>query len=189
MSPTYVEKAAGFAGMKLMPNFYTSPIAYNGRVSSIIISGTDLDRPMGMRKDESGAPMFLPSAALDYELEVGIFVSKPLPYGKRLSADDAAEHVFGFALVNDWSARDIQGYESFPAGPFNSKSHGTSISPWVIVPEALEHAATRPLHQGDNDAPEHLKQKSLEGSIYDVDVQAYIARKRHLPTGVWILPG
>jgi fumarylacetoacetase len=169
------------SGMAMPPNFYHSPIAYNGRPSSVIASGTDIPIPLGMRKNEKGDPEFLPSAMLDYELEFGIIISKPVPFGKRITADEASGHVFGFVLINDWSARDIQFYESFPAGPFNSKSFATSMSPWVIVPEALEFAKARPLHQEMDKAPVHLRHSSLEDTIYDVDVQAYVGSKYDSP--------
>jgi fumarylacetoacetase len=172
------------SGMSTMPqNFYHSPIAYNGRTSSIILSGVDIPRPKGIYKNKNDLPELQSCAKLDYELEMGIFVSKPLPWGKTISADEAlAEHVFGYALLNDWSARDIQGYESFPVGPFNAKSFATSLAPWVILPEALEPAKTAPLRQKDGDVLPHLQHKSLEGTIYDVAIECSLARKFSLCT-------
>ena len=121
--------------------------------------------------------VFAPTQKLDYELEMGIFVSSPVPWGQTVSADMAAvEHIFGFVLLNDWSARDNQFYESSPIGPFNSKAAGTSISPWVIMPEALEAARTAPLHQKPGDVPAHLEHADLAGTIYDISFESHLAR-------------
>jgi fumarylacetoacetase len=123
----------------LMPNWLHMPIAYHGRSSSIVLSGTDIHRPTGQTKAaDNPLPSFEPSREMDFELEVGFFVSKGNELGKPISVEDAYEHIFGMVLVNDWSARDIQRWEYQPLGPFLSKNLATSISPWVVTLEALE---------------------------------------------------
>jgi fumarylacetoacetase len=123
----------------LMPNWKYLPVGYHGRSGTVVLSGTQVPRPNGQRPGE-GAPTFGPSRRLDFEAEVGFVVgvgsSTPLRVGQF------ADHVFGAFLVNDWSARDIQAWESRPLGPFLAKSFATSISPWIVPLEALEHART-----------------------------------------------
>jgi fumarylacetoacetase len=118
----------------LLPNYTHIPIAYHGRASSIVISGTPIRRPAG----QLGAGISGPTGRLDYELELGMFVGHGNPLGTPIPEGEAEEHLFGFCLVNDWSARDIQRWESQPLGPFLSKSFSTSISPWVVMREALQ---------------------------------------------------
>ena len=122
----------------LLPNYKYVPIAYHGRASSILPSGTSIKRPKGQRKapDES-VPSFGASQLLDYELEVGFFVGVGNELGQPIAIDRAEEHIFGLCLVNDWSARDIQAWEYQPLGPFLSKSFATMVSPWVVTLEAL----------------------------------------------------
>ena len=121
----------------LLPNYKYIPIGYHGRASSIVVSGKSIRRPWGQTKSSTGAPVFEPSRSLDYELEVGIFVGPGNPLGRSISIDEAEQHIFGFCLVNDWSARDIQSWEYQPLGPFLAKSFATTISPWVVPLEAL----------------------------------------------------
>ena len=123
----------------LFPNYKHLPIAYHGRSSSIVAGGTPIRRPSGQWKEPSAeAPRFGPSRQLDCELEVGFFVGPGNALGSPVPIDEAEERVFGFALVNDWSARDIQAWEYQPLGPFLSKSFATSVSPWVVTLEALQ---------------------------------------------------
>ena len=123
----------------LMPNWLHLPVAYHGRASSVVVSGTDLHRPCGQTKPEGAdAPVFGPSRSLDFELEVGYFLGPGNELGVPIPAGRARDHVFGMVLVNDWSARDIQAWEYVPLGPFLAKNFGTSISPWVVPLEALE---------------------------------------------------
>lgn len=123
----------------LMPNWLHLPVAYHGRASSIVVSGTDLVRPCGQTKaDDAPAPTFGPSRAVDFELEVGAIVGTGNQLGEPIGVDDAVEHLFGMVLVNDWSARDIQKWEYVPLGPFLAKNFGTSMSPWVVTFDALE---------------------------------------------------
>jgi fumarylacetoacetase len=122
----------------LLPNYKYLPIAYHGRTSSIVPSGTPIKRPTGqIKKPSTPAPSFEPTQMLDYELEVGFFVATGNELGKPVSIDNAEEHIFGLCLVNDWSARDIQAWEYQPLGPFLAKSFATTISPWVVTLEAL----------------------------------------------------
>jgi len=120
----------------LAPALCHMPVAYHGRASSVRISGEEVRRPHGQFKDSEGTVVFGPSRALDFELEVGAFVSTGNPLGSPISIDSAPAHIFGYCLVNDWSARDVQFWESM-LGPFLSKSLSTTISPWIVSPEAL----------------------------------------------------
>ena len=123
----------------LLPNYKWVPIGYHGRASSIVASGAAVRRPRGQIKDPNAdAPVFAPTRALDYEMEVGCFVGPGNEMGKSVSIADAEEHLFGLCLVNDWSARDIQTWEYQPLGPFMAKNFATSVSPWVVTLEALE---------------------------------------------------
>ena len=123
----------------LLPNYKYVPIGYHGRASTIRPSGTDLRRPKGQTLPAGHTePTFGPCARLDYELELGIWIGQGNAMGDSIAIGDAAEHIAGFCLLNDWSARDIQAWEYQPLGPFLSKSFITSISPWVVTAEALE---------------------------------------------------
>ncbi len=123
----------------LLPNWLEIPIGYNGRASSVVVSGTPLHRPNGQIKLPNEArPVFSACRKLDFELEMGFIVGKESALGEPISTADAPAHMFGMVLLNDWSARDIQQWEYVPLGPFNSKGFGTSISPWVVTMEALE---------------------------------------------------
>ncbi|MEP6658189.1 MAG: fumarylacetoacetase [Betaproteobacteria bacterium] len=122
----------------LLPNYQWVPIGYHGRSSSIGVSGEHFARPVGQRMPpDASRPVVGPSERLDYELEVGIFVGPGNARGSRIALDDAAQHVFGLCLLNDWSARDIQAWEYQPLGPFLSKNFATTLSPWVVTLEAL----------------------------------------------------
>src|ERR1051326_8546612 len=123
----------------LMPNWKWLPVAYHGRASSVVISGTDVHRPQGQIKPpDSPAPVFGPTKSLDYELEMAFLVGPGNSVGQPVPIDDATDHIFGLVLMNDWSARDIQAWEYQPLGPFLAKNFCTSISPWVVTLEALE---------------------------------------------------
>ena len=119
-------------------NYRHVPLAYHGRSSTLVVSGTPVARPRGqwlLEGDER--PSFGPSRRLDYEVELGAYVGAGSPPGRPIGIDDAEDHVAGFSLVNDWSARDIQAWEAQPLGPFLSKSFATSVSPWVVTLDAL----------------------------------------------------
>ncbi len=123
----------------LMPNWLHIPIGYNGRASTVVVSGTDIRRPLGQLKGPNDAvPRLGPCAKLDIELELGAIVGTPNPMGTPLTTAQAFDNIFGYVLLNDWSARDIQVWEYQPLGPFQSKAFGTSISPWIVTRDALE---------------------------------------------------
>jgi fumarylacetoacetase len=122
----------------LLPNYKWVPIGYHGRASSIGVSGQRFRRPVGQTLPKGvETPVFGPSRRLDYELEVGIYVGVGNELGERVALDDAELRVFGLGLLNDWSARDIQGWEYQPLGPFLAKSFATTVSPWIVTLEAL----------------------------------------------------
>lgn len=122
----------------LPPNWLHMPIAYNGRASTVVVSGTPVRRPLGQLMGPGDtAPRLGPSARLDMEIELGAIVGTPTRLGTRLYADAAGAHIFGYVLLNDWSARDIQFWEYRPLGPFQAKAFATTISPWVVTQAAL----------------------------------------------------
>ncbi|MDG4768415.1 fumarylacetoacetase [Solwaraspora sp. WMMD406] len=123
----------------LTPNWRHLPIGYHGRAGTVVVSGTPIVRPYGQRRSSDG-PVFGPSRRLDIEAEVGFVVGVPTELGERVPTGRFADHVFGVTLVNDWSARDIQAWEYQPLGPFLGKSFATSVSPWIVPLEALDHA-------------------------------------------------
>ena len=171
----------------LLPNYKWVPIGYHGRSSSIVTSGTPVRRPSGQRKDPgSETPEFGPARQLDYEMEVGCFVSVGNGMAERVPIAEAEEHLFGLCLVNDWSARDIQSWEYQPLGPFLAKDFATTISPWVVTLEALEPyrvpAATRP--SGDPaPLPYLLDAGDQECGAFDVVVEVYLASARMREAG------
>jgi len=121
----------------LLPNYKYIPIGYHGRASSLVPTGTPVRRPSGQTRDGEADPKLGPTKALDYELELGFFVSAGNSLGETIPIREAEDHIFGICLVNDWSARDIQAWEYQPLGPFLAKSFATSVSPWVVTVEAL----------------------------------------------------
>jgi fumarylacetoacetase len=123
----------------LQPNWLHMPVGYNGRASTVVVSGTKVKRPRGQLKPANvEAPSFGPCKRLDFELEMGAIIGQPSAMGAMLSEAQAEAMIFGFVLLNDWSARDIQQWEYVPLGPFQGKAFATSISPWVVTREALE---------------------------------------------------
>ena len=166
----------------LMPNYKYVPVAYHGRASSICVSGTAVKRPQGQRKPADAAvPSYGPSRNLDFELELGFYIGTPSTLGTTVPVGRAAEHVFGFCLLNDWSARDIQGWEYQPLGPFLGKNFATTISPWVVTREALAPfrvpAFTRPA--GDPAPLRYLDDAAdrTEGG-FDITLEAYMASEQ-----------
>ena len=121
----------------LPPNWLSIPIGYNGRASSVVVSGTDIHRPWGQLKaPDADLPVFAPCKRFDIELEMGAIVGQPSE--GPVSVAEADEMIFGYVLLNDWSARDIQAWEYQPLGPFQAKATATSISPWIVTKAALE---------------------------------------------------
>ena len=122
----------------LLPNYKWVPVGYHGRASSIVISGTPVRRPTGQIRQTGGTePIVGPSQRLDFELELGAFISTGNALGDPVPIDRADDHLFGMVLLNDWSARDVQAWESQPLGPFLAKSFASTISPWIVTMEAL----------------------------------------------------
>ena len=153
----------------LPANWLHIPIGYNGRASSVVISGTAIHRPNGQRKaPDAEMPSFGPSMRLDIELEMGAIVGTGSDFGQPITVDQADDMIFGYVLLNDWSARDIQGWEYQPLGPFQGKAFGTSISPWIVTIAALESFRTS--------TPERSKEllPYLDGSkdgLYDIELE------------------
>ncbi|MBJ6135232.1 fumarylacetoacetase [Ochrobactrum sp. Q0168] len=121
------------------PNWLHIPIGYNGRASSVVVSGTNFRRPWGQVKGPNETvPRFAPSSRFDFELEIGAIVGTPSTFGEPVSVEEADAMIFGYVLLNDWSARDVQAWEYQPLGPFQAKATATTISPWIITAAALE---------------------------------------------------
>jgi fumarylacetoacetase len=139
-------------GDPLLPNWRHLPVAYHGRSSSIVVSGTDVVRPHGLRQ-VAGDLAFGPTEQLDIELEVGLVVGVGNDLGRPIAIDDVDDHIAGFCLVNDWSARDIQAFEYQPLGPFLGKSFATSMSPWLVANDALQPFRVPPPAQDPQPAP------------------------------------
>jgi fumarylacetoacetase len=137
----------------LFPNYKYVPIGYHGRASSIVLSGAPIHRPSGQLQDGNGAPVYAPSRQLDYECELGFFVGEGNPQGAPIPIAEAENHIFGVCLLNDWSARDIQRWESQPLGPFLSKSFATTISPWIVTLDALEPFRVPRLQRAEDPQP------------------------------------
>jgi len=155
----------------LPPNWLHMPIGYNGRASSVVVSGTNIRRPWGQIKGpDDAAPRFAPSAKFDLELELGAIVGTA-SYGP-ISVGEADENIFGYVLLNDWSARDIQAWEYQPLGPFQAKATATTISPWIVTRAALEpfRCATPAREIALLD---HLKDTGP--MLYDIDLEVNIA--------------
>ncbi len=155
----------------LLPNWKHLPVGYHGRASSIIVSGKDIHRPKGQTKPPEGAPVYGPSQRMDFELEMGFVIGKDSGLGDSISTDRAEDYIFGMVLFNDWSARDIQKWEYVPLGPFLGKNFASSISPWVVPLEALDHFRVNGPEQDPKVLPylEYSGQKN-----YDIDLEVQI---------------
>ncbi|KAH6649276.1 hypothetical protein F5144DRAFT_588034 [Chaetomium tenue] len=175
------------------PAFFHFPIAYQGRASSVVVSGTDIERPQGQYRDKSAPTaanepkpvVYGRSNAVDYELEFAAIIGKPLRMGRRLNAVDADDHIFGFVILNDWSARDIQAFEMTPLGPFNGKSFGTSISPWIVTLDALEAFKT----EGQKpvvDIPKYLQDPELRTYAIQMQVELLSGSTPTLAGTSWV---
>lgn len=160
----------------LLPNWKHVPIGYHGRASSIVASGSPIVRPCGQTvSSDEGPPTFGPSKLLDYELEVGFFVGQGNDIGTRIDVREAWGRIFGFCLVNDWSARDVQKWEYQPLGPFLAKNFATTISPWVVTTDALApFLVPGPTRAADDPAPlPYLSDP--EGRNVDITLEVLIA--------------
>lgn len=156
----------------LLPNWKHLPVGYHGRASSIVVSGTEINRPKGqMKPADVEKPVFGPCKQLDFELEMAFIINKNTEMGESISTKEAEDAIFGMVIFNDWSARDIQSWEYVPLGPFLAKNFGSSVSPWVVTLEALEPFRT-PSPTQDPEVLEYLK---FEGDKnYDINLEVYI---------------
>lgn len=166
----------------LLPNYKYVPIGYHGRASTIRPSGTDVRRPKGQTLPAGQSePSFGPCARLDYELELGIWIGQGNDMGDAIPVAEAAEHIAGFCLLNDWSARDIQAWEYQPLGPFLSKSFISTISPWVVTAEALEpfRCAQPARPEGDPQPLSYLLDKRDQaGGAFDIELEVLLLTER-----------
>lgn len=156
----------------LLPNWSELPIGYNGRASSVIVSGTPVRRPNGQIKlPDQERPIFGACRKLDIELETAFIVGVPNALGDSIPCEEAEQHIFGMVLLNDWSARDLQAWEYVPLGPFNAKTFATSISPWIVSMDAIEPFRTAQPAQ----SPEPLSYLRQSGEhAFDIQLEAQI---------------
>ncbi len=155
----------------LPPNWLHLPIGYNGRASSVVVSGTDIRRPWGQLKSpDQDRPTFAPSRRFDIELEIGAILGTPSD--GPITVQEADDHIFGYVLLNDWSARDIQAWEYQPLGPFQSKATATSISPWIVTKAALEPFRTDTPPR-EVDLLDHLR--DCGPMLYDIELSVTLA--------------
>lgn len=153
----------------LLPNWKHLPVAYHGRASSIVVSGTEIIRPKGQTKAKTEPlPTFGPCKQLDFELELGFIVNQNTEMGDHISVEQAEDAIFGLVLFNDWSARDIQSWEYVPLGPFLAKNFASSISPWVVTLEALDPFRT----ESPKQEPEVLEYLRTSGKKnFDINLE------------------
>ncbi|MEM1137633.1 MAG: fumarylacetoacetase [Bacteroidota bacterium] len=167
----------------LLPNWKHLPVAYHGRASSILVSGTDIHRPQGqLMLPQAETPIFGPSQRMDFELETAFIVGEATELGQHISVAEAEKHIFGMVLFNDWSARDIQKWEYAPLGPFLGKNFASSISPWVVTLEALEPFRTKCPSQSPEPLP-YLQSRPKR--TFDINLEVYLqadGEKEHLIT-------
>jgi len=166
----------------LLPNWKHLPVGYHGRPSSIVVSGTPIHRPKGQIKPpDAELPVFCPSRKLDFELEVAFLTCTETRLGQNISVKEAEEHIFGFVLFNDWSARDIQQWEYVPLGPFLGKNFGSTISPWIVTMDALEPFRV----SGPEQLPHVLPYLAFEGNKnFDIRLEVLIQTDNSEPTTV-----
>lgn len=156
----------------LPANWLHIPIGYNGRASSVVVSGTEIHRPNGQTKaPDAEMPSFGPSKRLDIELELGAIVGTGSKLGQPITVDQADAMIFGYVLLNDWSARDIQGWEYQPLGPFQGKAFGTSISPWIVTAAALENFRA-PTPQRERELLPYLK--GSKDGLYNIELEVLL---------------
>jgi len=165
----------------LLPNYKWVPIGYHGRASSIDVSGQEFHRPKGQTKaPDADVPSFGPAKRIDYELEMGIYLGKGNDLGDAISIQNAEDHVFGFCVFNDWSARDLQAWEYQPLGPFLAKNFASTVSPWIVTTEAL--APYRTPWTRDESEPQPLEYldsaKNREQGSFDVTMDVQIETEK-----------
>jgi fumarylacetoacetase len=171
----------------LLPNYKYVPIGYHGRASSVRASGEDVVRPSGQRKaPDAGAPDFGPSRRLDYELELGLWVGRGNELGQPIPIGEAGEHIAGYCLLNDWSARDIQAWEYQPLGPFLAKNFLTSVSPWIVTADALApfRKAMPPRPKGDPEPLPYLDDPNRGQAALAVQIEATLSTEKMRAAGL-----
>ena len=172
----------------LLPNYKYIPIGYHGRASSVRASGEDVIRPRGQRKaPDADSPEYGPSRRLDYELELGLWVGRGNELGQPIPIDEAEEHIAGWCLLNDWSARDIQAWEYQPLGPFLAKNFLTSVSPWIVSPQALVpfRKAMPPRPHGDPEPLPYLNDpKDREAGALAIQLEVTLTTEKMRAAGL-----
>lgn len=163
----------------LLPNWSELPVGYNGRASSVIVSGKEITRPSGQIKlADQDRPVFSATRKLDFELETAFIVGKTTELGEPIAIENAWEHIFGMVLLNDWSARDIQQWEYVPLGPFNAKTFASAISPWVVTMQALEPFKIKGLQQQPQPL-DYLRENSINSFDIHLSVELQTAQSQH----------
>lgn len=164
-------------------------MVYYGRNSGLAVSGTDVVRPSGIYPANDGERARLrPSQKLDFEIDLEFFISASIPKGTTVTAKDAAEHIFGFVLLNDWSARDIQRHGMAPLGVFHSKSFQTSISSWIVTLDALKESPAGPPQSNETDIESLLKCDTQDHGVFDLAFSAKVSRKQKNRILLFALP-
>ncbi len=162
----------------LLPNYKHIPVGYHGRASSLVPSGVPVRRPRGQLKSaDRDAPAYLPSRRLDYELELGVWIGPGNDLGTPIPMEQAAAHIAGYCLLNDWSARDVQGWEAQPLGPFLAKSFATTLSVWLVTPEALAPFRVAQAARPDGDPqplPHLLDAADQHGGALDLQLEVLL---------------
>lgn len=166
----------------LLPNWKHLPVAYHGRASSIVVSGTNIHRPKGQIKPvDVEPPVYCPTRKLDFELEVAFITCSETKLGSVIHTKEAEDHIFGFVLFNDWSARDIQQWEYVPLGPFLGKNFGSTISPWIVTMDALEPFRS----EGPNQNPHVLPYLAFDGKKnFDIALEVFLQSENTEPVTV-----
>ncbi|MDQ2665575.1 MAG: fumarylacetoacetase [Gemmatimonadota bacterium] len=172
----------------LLPNYKWVPIGYHGRASSVVPSGSGIRRPKGQIKDDGvDAPVFAATRRLDYELEVGAFVSAANTRGQPVPIAEAETHIAGLCLVNDWSARDIQAWEYQPLGPFLAKNFATTVSPWIVTLDALAPFRTASFVRPPGDPaplPYLASERDSHAGGFDITLEVLVASARMRDTQI-----
>ena len=167
----------------LQPNYTHLPVAYHSRSSSVIVSKTPVYRPIGQilldPTAEKKQPTTAPSRRLDIELELGALIATGNELGSRVNVNDAEKHIFGYVLLNDWSARDVQMWEYVPLGPFNAKNFASTISPWVVLADALEPFKTKGI-ENKTELQDYLKE-SVTNNVVELDLEVELTSRSPVP--------
>jgi fumarylacetoacetase len=170
----------------LQPNYLHLPVGYHGRASSVVVSGTPVHRPVGQILLDPTAqpkqPVTAPSRKLDIELELGCFIARGNEMGTAVPVGEADEHIFGYVLLNDWSARDVQTWEYVPLGPFNGKNFATTISPWVVLADALEPFRARGVENA-TELQGYLRE-GREESVFNIRLEVDLTSEFAMPSNV-----